>query len=269
MINCLIAACGVAVGAYLTSPHWLSTDTLLTGLAVFFVCAGGNALNDACDIAIDRISHPQRVLVRGALSRRTALVMTVILMALGLVLASLVNVWVVAIGAAGILLTVMYDLRLKQAPLAGNLVVALSAGLTFLIGGAAADPERWLILPGPIIPAVFAIFFHLVREIVKDVEDRDGDLRAGIKTLPSRIGVKPALIVALAAMTLLIILTVVPFLLGWFGLRYLVLGVVLAELPPFVLLLSLLQNQDEVRLRHTSHYLKIGMILGLIALVAG
>lgn len=269
MINCFIAVSGVAVGSYLASPNWLTIHTGLTGLAVFFVCAGGNALNDARDVAIDRISHPDRVLVRGELSKRTAIVMTAVFMASGLMLASLVNVTVVAIGAAGILLTLSYDLWLKQVPLLGNVLVAVSAGLTFLIGGAASDPERWCGLPGPMIPFIFAILFHLVRELVKDVEDREGDMQSGIVTLPSRMGVKPTLTLASALTAISIILTAIPYALHWFGLLYLVFGVGLAQLPTLFLLLSALKSPSASRLRQTSTMLKVGMILGLLALIMG
>ena len=106
----------------------------------------------------------------------------------------MVNWQVVVVAAATIGLLVAYNLYLKKVPLVGNVAVALLAGMTFITGGLAYDPVFTFRLPGPLIPATFAFFFHLVREIVKDVQDIDGDSRLGVKSLPMVVGVSRSLL---------------------------------------------------------------------------
>jgi len=267
--NCLIASAGVMVGAYLSHQSWLTTDSIITAAAVFLVCGGGNCLNDGRDVEIDSISHPDRVLVTGKLPVQPAAVLSVLLLGSGMALASLVNLTVLLIGATGLLLVVLYDLWLKRVPLLGNLLVAISAGLTFLIGGAAVSPHEIFQLPGPLLPALLALVFHLVREIVKDVQDLEGDRRAGVTTLPEWLGPRNALAVASVLTIGLVVLTVVPYYLHWLGLLYLIIGVGLAELPSLVILVRLTVHPSLPLLRAASICLKLGMVLGLVALVLG
>jgi len=210
IVNCLLAGAGVIIGAHVTwvVPQW--TPALLTALAAFLICAAGNVLNDLVDIPIDRINRPDRVLVRGLFSRQAVLLAVVILNLGAVGVALLVNSLVaLTVSGSGILL-LLYNLRFKRMLLTGNLAVALLAGLTFLVGGMAIDSKLAFTLPGPLVPAVFAFVLHMVREIVKDVYDLEGDRAAGLRTLPLVHGVSTALAVAGGLSLLLVVLLLVP-----------------------------------------------------------
>ena len=264
-----MAAIGVLVGAWMT---WLAPVYLQAGLAAaaaFFVCAAGNAGNDLVDIQTDRISHPERVLPRGGLSPVVAGRMVVILNIIALAIAAAVNLIAVLVVAVAIGLLAAYNLRLKRVPLLGNAVIALLAGLTFISGGLAVDPELAFALPGPLIAAVFAFLLHLVREIVKDVEDIDGDSAVGVRTLPQIIGVQKALMVALLLLVALVILTILPVVAGWFGTVYKTIAIYLVDLPLLVLMILVWGTPSRLMLRLGSTGLKAGMVLGMVALVLG
>ncbi len=170
---------------------------VISSLVVFLLCAAGNIVNDLVDIEIDRFNRPGRVLVREAVSRKKALMLAIVF-SLGAFLAALaVNREVLIVGGIAFVLLLVYNLWLKRVPVVGNLVIALLGGATFLTGGLAVDPALTWVLPGPLIPAIYALLFHLVREIVKDVQDIEGDRQNGIITLPQVIGVRPALLTAL------------------------------------------------------------------------
>jgi geranylgeranylglycerol-phosphate geranylgeranyltransferase len=158
-VNCLLAMVGVLVGAYMTWLRPLYGGTLLAAVAAFFVCAGGNVVNDLLDIETDSINHPQRVLVRNTLSRRYAIILAVALNALALMMAAIVNWAVAGIALASVILLLLYNFRLKRIPLVGNVTISILAGLTFITGGLAVDHVMAFTLPGPIIPALFAFFF--------------------------------------------------------------------------------------------------------------
>src|SRR5207247_4979607 len=94
-----------------------------------------------------------------------------------------------ALAALAVMLA--YSPLIKPRPVAGNIAVALIAGLPPFYGA--------LALGGPaagIVPWVLAAWLHLAREIVKDVEDEAGDRAIGRRTLPIAVGRRPAMVVA-------------------------------------------------------------------------
>ena len=85
-------------------------------------------------------------------------------------------------------LIIIYSLRLKGTPLLGNITVAVILGLTFIFCGLAFNKL------GPmVIPAILAFGLTLVRELIKDIADVEGDNSAGLKTLPLVIGKNKAI----------------------------------------------------------------------------
>ncbi|MBD3402513.1 hypothetical protein GF420_06435 [candidate division GN15 bacterium] len=268
-VNCLIAALAVWVGALLTALELPIGDVVLTSVVAFLVCAGGNILNDVVDLEIDRINRPNRVLVRGAVEIPRAKSLVVLLSVIALVLAAFISLPVILMTALAVVLLFAYNLRLKRIPLLGNLVIALLSAMTFLIGGMAAEPALVWTLPGPLIPAVYAVLFHLVREILKDVEDIEGDRRVGVSTLPQKIGTTASLTIALALFLGLVVLTLVPIYYDWFGRVYEIITVYLVDLPLLALLIFVWGNPTGKLLRIGSVALKAGMLLGLVALLAG
>jgi geranylgeranylglycerol-phosphate geranylgeranyltransferase len=268
VVNCLLAMVGVGVGAYLTWWRPDYTAVFIAGAAAFLVCAAGNIVNDLVDVSIDSINHPQRVLVRNSLTKRYAVILTIVFNVVALLLAASVNRDVAVVALAVIILLLLYNLRFKRIPLLGNITIAVLSGLTFITGGLAVDRVMTFILPGPLIPAVFAFFFHLVREIVKDVEDMAGDRQAGIKTLPQIIGVRKALLTALVLFVVLVLLTYVPILAGWFGKYYKYITIFGIDLPLLALLILVWNYPTARMLRAGSVGLKAGMGLGIVALLA-
>ncbi len=267
VVNCLLAMVGVGVGAYMTWLWSFYYGPLVAALAAFLVCAGGNVVNDLVDVETDRINHPQRALVRNSLSKRYAITLAVGCNILAILLAIAVNRAVAGIALVVIILLLLYNYRLKRIPLVGNIVIAILTGLTFITGGLAVDHVMTFTLPGPIIPAVFAFFFHLVREIIKDVQDIEGDRQAGVKTLPQVVGVQKSLLVALVVFFVLVLLTYVPIIAAWFGTYYKIITVYVIDLPLLALLIFIWGNPTPQMLRVGSISLKAGMGLGIVALV--
>ncbi len=99
----------------------------------------------------------------------------------------------IAIAVINLLALLAYTEFFKGLPGVGNALVAYLVGSTFLFGGAAVGEI------GPaIVLAVLAATATLTREIIKDVEDIDGDRAEGLNTLPIAIGERRALVVAAA-----------------------------------------------------------------------
>ena len=240
---------------------------LLASLATFFVCASGNIVNDIVDVTIDRINRPERILVQKKITITSAYIFSILLnlIALGLALFVNLEVFLTALLAIGFLY--LYNYKAKQLPLIGNIIIALLAGMVFITGGLAINRTLTFTLPGPLIGAVFAFLFHLVREIVKDAEDIDGDLQAGIKTIPILFGVRFAVATAMLFFLILTLFTYIPILNGWFSDTYKILTVYVVDLPLLVFLIFLWGNPTKKMLLAASLLLKLGMGIGILALI--
>ena len=178
---------------------------LATGAAILCV-GGGNTLNDWFDRETDCTNHPNRVLPRGELSPETALNWARILLLAGLLSAGLLldNPLPLIIAAVAVALLLVYELRLKATGLPGNATISLLAGGLFFYGGAATGtPGTTLWLAG------LATLATLSRELLKDVQDLDGD--SDRRTLPARIGPVATLQLATAVLVLAVVLSLTAY----------------------------------------------------------
>jgi geranylgeranylglycerol-phosphate geranylgeranyltransferase len=266
-LNCFLAAGGVLVGAYLTlgPVHWI--PVLLTAVSAFLVCAGGNVFNDLRDIGLDRIAHPKRVLASGELTDSYAFRFGLSVNLIAFILSLLVNTQVTAVVAATIGLLSAYNYRLKQLPLLGNLVVAVCAGATFIVGGLASSTSNALALPGPLIPAILAVILHLMRELVKDVQDLEGDRSVGICTLPMVIGERTTFALVFVLALSLAVASYWPYAYEWFGYRYFWLAAAGVVAPTLSLSVIAMVLPTPKVARFFSGVLKAVMGIGLFALI--
>lgn len=266
-INCFLASITVWVGAMMT---WLTPQVfspLLASAATFFVCAAGNIVNDIVDIPIDRINRPERVLVQKKISTTSAYIFSIVLNITALCIAYFVNLEVFAAAITAISLLYLYNYKAKQIPFLGNIIIAFLAGMVFITGGLAIDRILAFTLPGPLIGAVFAFLFHVVREIIKDSQDIDGDLQAGIKTIPIIFGKRFSIAVAMVIFLILTLFTYIPILKGWYSETYRILTVYIVDLPLLCFLIFLWGNPTTKMLSIGSLLLKLGMGIGIVALI--
>jgi len=268
-VNCILAGIAVWVGAYLTEGYEFNVEVVLAAVAAACVAAAANIQNDILDIQADLIAHPDRVLASGRMPVSTASILAAVILAVGLILAAIVGPAVALAACAATALLAVYNAYLKKVVLVGNAAIGLAGGLPFVVGGFAAGIGHTFDLPGPIIPAVFAVSFHIVREIIKDIQDIEGDRAAGIVTLPQVIGTRAALGIALLLFLLLDLQILVPIYKSWFGASYTVLAIAGVVVPLTASLAVATANPTPMRLKWCSIGLKIGMGIGMLALVIG
>jgi geranylgeranylglycerol-phosphate geranylgeranyltransferase len=262
--NNLITVCSVLVGA-VVSGNFLSREKVLFAcLSAFFISAGGNVINDFFDIEIDRINKPNRPLPRGVISPKSALIFSLLLFLMGLFLSIGVRPpsCIFALVACGLL--VAYSYALKRTLIWGNLTVSVIAALAFIYGGIATEDFRL-----SLIPAAFALLFHLGREILKDIEDMKGDASAGAATLPVKLGVKFSVNICTLVFVSLIILTTLPYFFHLFSFLYLIVAVLGVDLVLIYVIWSLEGNHSPSNLHRLSNILKIDMLIGLLAILLG
>lgn len=260
--NCVITFASVLMGGWL-GVHTLPAPLWIAALSAAAVMAGGNALNDLWDLETDRINHPHRPLPSGRLTPRAAGIECIGLFSFGLGLSIFLPPEAIATAACACGCLVVYNRRLKHVPLAGNVAVSLLCGLAFFYGGFAVRAPLHAA-----VPALFAAIYHLGREILKDAQDIPGDRRAPGGTLPMRWGPARSCRLAAGAFALVVLLTPVPYFLGLYGLPYLGL-VALLDILLIGVMVSILRVPDTSRLRLINRFLKAGMVLGLLAILAG
>ena len=257
-VNGLIAFLCVLSGGFVSGS--INRDTFLIALSVFFLVLGGNGINDIFDMEIDRVNRPERPLPSGRVSRGLWTFLTVLFFVIALLPIIPAGVHHITIAGIYIILLSLYTPLFKPVPLLGNLVIAFLGGFTFVWGGLAGGNVLKTIYPG-----VFAFLIHLSREIVKDVEDLEGDRKAGLRTLPMIIGKDKSILISFLIL-LVLFFTVVSSL--WFYNVYYIFGmVVLVLIPLAVILYTGLRKQPEPGVLQKR--LKILMVSGLIAITLG
>ena len=260
--NLVLTFFSVLVGAYLESGEMFYTPIWLAACSAIFLSAGGYVINDYFDKEIDEVNKPHRPLPAGLVSSRNALILSLALFLIGIILAYLVNIYILIVGLATAIFLLWYSFKLKNTFMLGNILVSLWVSLAFIYGGL-VFPKVYLSL----IPAGLAFFFHWGREIIKDLEDQEGDQKYRAKTVPILWGAKKTLILVTAVFGLLILLSGLPYFLKIFNLRYLILVSLGVDLVLIYVIISLWKDWSKENLARLSRILKLDMLMGLFAIV--
>ena len=266
-------------------PGWQFS---LLVLATLLIAAGGYVINDVLDIELDRINKPAQQVIGRQISVETGNKLHMNLTGTGVV-TGLIFSYLSENIFLGIIFIIIatalfyYSFKYKYLPALGNLVVALLAAMVVLIywlfefyhlkslpeSFIAASPYFYQLNRFVLAFALFAFLTTLLREIVKDAQDVEGDARFGCRTLPVVMGFKKL-------SYLLILLEVLVFvLLAWFHVRlhhshYNLMSILLI-LPAILLIYVITRTfhaRDKAAFAHLSLIIKIIMVSGILSLVA-
>lgn len=254
-------------------------------IASVLIAGAGNIINDYFDLNIDQINKPDKVIVNAVINRRWVIFWHLLLSMMGLfftVMALPVSLYwhLVLANIGSVLLLWFYSTNFKKQLLVGNIVISLLTAWVILILFFAKQPLQInrLLAAGhneirffrlAILYASFAFVISLIREVVKDIEDIEGDRKYGCKTLPIVWGVQAAkifvavwLVVLIAALTILQ-LYVLP--LGWWhSALYCLLAIIAPLVWIFTKLFSATTPADFHRL---SSVIKLVMLTGILSMV--
>lgn len=263
-INLLIAFISIFIGGFITGTIQPLNKLILACLSGILIMAGANAINDVFDLEIDRINKPKRPLPSGVVSKRGAVLFSIILLISGILVSNLISLTHNLIASASAILVVLYSYRLKRMVLCGNFTVSLITGTAFVYGGLSVGRITEALIVG-----IFAFLFHFSREILKDIEDIEGDRQSGIVTLPIRHGIKPALAWASGIQCVLIGLTIVPYVIHVFTLGYLIVVILGVDLFLIYTMVSMWTNPEPKNLGRLAVLMKLDMFIGLLAVYFG
>ena len=258
-MNAVAAGVLTFIGAFVAGGVTDAPLAISAAMAATVLGTGaGNAINDYFDREIDAHNKPDRPLPRGAVTPRQAFWFAMSCFAGAVALALTLPPLAIAIAVINLIALVSYTEYFKGLPGAGNVLVAYLGGSTFLFGAAAVGSV------GPaVVLFVLAALSTISREIVKDVEDVDGDRKEGLNTLPIAIGERRSLWIAAGVLAVAIAASPAPYLLGHFTEAYLVIVVPAAVYMGYAARVSF---RDPAA---GQAHLKWGMFLAALSFVVG
>jgi 4-hydroxybenzoate polyprenyltransferase len=248
-------------------------------LASVLIAAAGYIINDYFDLNIDRINKPGKLVIDKQIRRRWAIIWHLVLSAMGLALSFYVHPLIGSLNIAAVLLLWFYSTTFKKQLLIGNVVISLLTAWVVLVLYVAElpqnlfDPQHGEMLRKVFKYAVmyggFAFITSLVREVVKDIEDMEGDARYGCRTMPivwgvaaSRMFVMVWLIVLFASVA---VLNAYALQLGWWGF---VLYTSTAVLIPAALVFNRIRKARSIRdWGDASTWMKGVMLAGILSML--
>ncbi len=263
-LNVLIAFLTIFIAAAVTGGLQINRTVLLAAISTALITVGANVINDIFDVAIDRINKPHRPLPAKKLSLNEALAFFIMVYLVGWVIAAMINVTMFLIALFIGILLIFYSIRFKRTILFGNLVVSFTTAVAFVYGGLAVGRIK-----ETFFPAVFAFLFHFGREVIKDLQDTEGDRQAGAVTFAVKYGHQPSFYLTLSVFLILIVVTLIPYILKIYNLSYL-LVVIFGIYPVLGLVLYVTWKIPEPKnLGLMSTILKADMLVGLVAIYVG
>ncbi|MBX7150517.1 geranylgeranylglycerol-phosphate geranylgeranyltransferase [bacterium] len=265
-LNVLIAFVSVIVAVAIAADDQMIPweAAIEAALSAALICGAANAINDYYDLDIDRINKPSRPLVAGSITPANVRILWIVVSAAGIWIAGLINWQCLCIAIVSFVMLFFYSTHLKRTPIWGNFVVSLLTALAFIYGGVAIGKIEEIFFP-----AIFSFLFHFGREIIKDMEDMEGDALLGARTLPIAYGVQAAQIVTTITFIALIGFTLWAFLLQKYSGLYF--SIVLIGIYPviFFTIFSVWKNFSPKNLNRLSNLLKLDMLIGLVAIYLG
>jgi 4-hydroxybenzoate polyprenyltransferase len=165
-------------------PVYQDINLYLIIFSTMVIAAAGYMINDYYDVKIDYVNKPDEVIIGRGMKRRVAIFFHSVLNFIGIGVGLLISPRVAVINFIAAFLLWLYSNSLKRQPFIGNFTVALLTGASIWLIGYYYQKAELLVLTY----AIFAFFLNLIREIIKDIEDRNGDRKHGCRTLPIVLG---------------------------------------------------------------------------------
>lgn len=263
-VNCLLTFISVWVGAVIAGEEYISLKIIFASLSGFSIAAFGNIVNDIFDIKTDKINKPYRPLIAYNISISFAWTLAILFASSGIVFSIFVSKWAILIASGAILLLIIYTPLLKGYMFMGNLIIALAASLAFLYGGIAVKNPI-----GSAYLVIIAFVFHLGREMIKDLQDKEADIKTGKNTGIALLSTKNAQQLIVFTLSLLVLITLLPFMFKIYGVVYLSIVNLGVNSVVIYSICVVLKTDSPHQMRKISALLKASIPIGLIAVYLG
>jgi 4-hydroxybenzoate polyprenyltransferase len=252
---------------------------LCLSFSSILIAAAGYIINDYFDLNIDRVNKPDKLIVERVIKRRSAILWHWFLSGLGVLLSLYVS-WklrnpIIALANLGcVVLLWFYSTTFKRKLLIGNVVISLLTAWVILVlffceirlnyAYSLSRTFKYAVVYGG-----FAFIISLIREVIKDIEDMDGDARDGCRTMPIVWGVNVAKVFTATWLVVLIsALAVIQFYFlpraQWIMIAY---GILFIDGPLVWMLRKLYYAQTKADYHRLSAVVKAIMLAGILSMV--
>lgn len=254
-----------------------------------FIAAGGYIINDYFDIQIDIINKPERMVINRFIKRRWAIVWHFILSFMGIFLSFYVSFvtgeWLISfINIFCVVVLVLYSTTFKRKLLSGNLIIAALTAWVILVvyifggadvfsisGWAPQTPELDVrrLFKFMLLYTSFAFIMTLIREVIKDLEDMEGDRKYKCTTMPIAWGVPAAKVFTAVWITVcmaaLAIVQLYAWQLGWWWAALYIIGLTIFPLAAMLKKLYTAAKPSDYHL--LSNMVKLIMLAGILSML--
>ena len=268
--------------------HFQIVHFVLLILVSVIIAAAGYIINDYFDLNIDQVNKPERTIIDKQIKRRWAIVLHLVFSFAGILISFYIdfNSPVFWLGFSNIICAFLlfgYSISLKKKLLWGNILIsALTAWVVivsflcyynnFYCSNCDRDflelyNNRFIRIS--FLYAGFAFIISLIREVVKDMEDMDGDARYGCRTMPIAWGIPASKVfVAVWLVVLIGMISIVQFYVLQFGWVWsAVYCIAFIILPLLWILRKLFMAQVPKDYHQVSRVIKLVMLTGLLSMI--
>ena len=237
---------------------------IMCALETMLIMALGNLTNDIVDQKADKINHPDRILVNNLLSFKNVKFFQKILIVLIIIISSQFNYISMALIYFIILPCLyLYNYYLKNIIFIGNVVVAFLLGVVFIFSETTLNSNISI----SVIPFILAFNLSVIREVIKDLQDYEGDLKHNINTLPVVFGREKTSQCLAIYIIFCSILFILPYACGFYGKLYLISLIFCIEIPLIYSVFLLLRLKTRPNFIRLSFLYKILSVLGLVVIL--
>ena len=258
-------------------------------IASVFIAAAGYIINDYFDVQIDNINKPERIVINKFIKRRWAIVWHLILSAAGLLVSLYISYitgeWLISfINLLCIVFLLFYSTTFKRKLLSGNFIIAALTAwvilVVYIFGGAEVfSLNGWAyekfnlnvrsLFKFMLLYSSFAFIMTLIREVIKDLEDMEGDRKYNCTTMPIVWGVPAAKVFTAVWITVCIaalaIVQLYAWQSGWWWAAIYILT--LTILPLAILLKKLYTATSPKHYHYLSNIVKMIMLAGILSML--
>lgn len=277
--------------------HFHLIDFILLIGTMVFSAAAGNIINDYFDMRADRINKPNQVIIGKHIKRRWAILGHWVFNSLAIIIALYLgwkykNIWFFVFPFLSTILLWFYSMVLKKKVLLGNIAIAFLSGIVpflagiflmefyvnemketpieiYWMGSAKIISLRTWVWAWVLFLSIYAFALTLIREIIKDMADIDGDKVIHCQTLPIKYGLKKTKIILvilnfLVSFSLAVLSAKFILYYEGFSLYFSWVIWILILLPLFASLIFSISTQDRDQMVRSGQIIKLSMLGGLI-----
>ena len=262
-LNLTFCAITVIISAFLCNNLGNYLTIIQAIIVVISFAGASNVLNDILDIKIDCKNQPQRPLPSQAITIKSSYFYMIILYLVGIFTTFYLNKLAATMALIVVLpILIFYTSYLKKIAILGNISIASMLGMVFLFSESALlgkVEKLWT-------PALLAFGINLIRELIKDIADIEGDKIGGAKTFPVLYGVNKSLLLVYILIIIFCVLSLIPFIMGEYGYLYLLALFFLVVIPLILVILFLLKNSTSLGCSIVSKATKYIILGGMLTI---